>query len=69
MNGFKEENYKVIDVDGVRFVTEDGWGLIRASNTQAVLVVRYESKTQEGLERIKKILEDHMRKYIQVKLP
>jgi phosphomannomutase len=38
--------------DGVRVTTEDGWWLLRASNTQDVLVARAESETQEGLERL-----------------
>ena len=41
------------DVDGMRVLTEDGWWLLRASNTQAALVVRCESSTPEGLERLK----------------
>jgi len=38
--------------DGVRVTTQDGWWLLRASNTQDVLVARAESDTQEGLERL-----------------
>jgi phosphomannomutase len=41
------------DVDGVRVSTPDGWWLLRASNTQAVLVARAEARTPEGLERLK----------------
>jgi phosphomannomutase len=47
---------KVSDTDGVRVTTEDGWWLLRASNTQAVLVARAESSTDEGLEKLKAIL-------------
>ncbi|MBR0650470.1 phosphomannomutase/phosphoglucomutase [Roseomonas terrae] len=47
------EGAKVQDVDGVRVLTEDGWWLLRASNTQAVLVARCEAKTEAGLERLK----------------
>jgi phosphomannomutase len=47
---------KVSDVDGVRVSTPDGWWLLRASNTQDVLVARCESKTAEGLERLKAAL-------------
>ncbi len=54
---FKEKNYKVIDVDGARIVFDDGWGLVRASNTQPVLVLRYEADTPERLEEIRKIIE------------
>jgi phosphomannomutase len=44
---------KVQAVDGVRVLTEDGWWLLRASNTQAVLVARCEASTEAGLERLK----------------
>jgi phosphomannomutase len=43
----------VNDIDGVRVRTPDGWWLLRASNTQDVLVARCESATTEGLERLK----------------
>ncbi|HZJ00529.1 MAG TPA: phosphomannomutase/phosphoglucomutase [Gemmatimonadaceae bacterium] len=49
--------YKVIDVDGVRVLYGDGWGLIRASNTQPVLVMRFEARTQEHLDRIRSEME------------
>ena len=42
----------VIMIDGVRADFEDGWGLVRASNTTPVLVLRFEGKTQEALQRI-----------------
>lgn len=44
---------RVNDIDGVRVQTDDGWWLLRASNTQDVLVARAESQTEEGLERLK----------------
>jgi phosphomannomutase len=44
---------EVIDIDGVRVKSGDGWWLIRASNTQAVIVARAESATKGGLERLK----------------
>jgi phosphomannomutase len=47
---------RVSDVDGVRVNTDDGWWLLRASNTQDVLVARCESKTAKGLERLKAAL-------------
>ncbi len=43
---------EVNDIDGVRVTTADGWWLLRASNTQDVLVARAESETEEGLERL-----------------
>jgi phosphomannomutase len=44
---------RVQDVDGVRVLTEDGWWLLRASNTQAVLVARAEASSEAGLDRLK----------------
>jgi phosphomannomutase len=45
------------DIDGVRVNTEDGWWLLRASNTQAVLVARCEARNDEGLSRLKSQLQ------------
>lgn len=45
--------YETIDIDGVRIQFEHGWGLIRASNTQPVLVMRYEATTKEHLAAIR----------------
>ena len=47
------EGANVQAVDGVRVLTEDGWWLLRASNTQAVLVARCEARSGDGLERLK----------------
>ncbi len=44
------------DIDGVRVRTEDGWWLLRASNTQDVLVARCESNDEAGLDRLKAAL-------------
>lgn len=52
----KQEGAKVSDIDGVRVSTPDGWWLLRASNTQAVLVARAEAKHAAGLERLKAAL-------------
>ncbi len=49
---FKKE-YETIDVDGVRILFPDGWGLVRASNTQPVIVMRFEAETAEALKSIK----------------
>ena len=56
---FKKE-YQVIDVDGARVVFDGGWGLIRASNTQPVLVLRFEAKDQKTLQEIQKIFMDKL---------
>lgn len=61
---FKEEGYKVIDVDGARVYLEDGsWGLVRASNTTPLLVLRFESKTQEGIDKLEEIFKQELAKY------
>src|SRR5688572_16639368 len=53
--------HSVIDVDGARVLFGDGWGLIRASNTQPVLVTRYEALTHERLAQIQREMEDWLR--------
>lgn len=54
---------EVITVDGVRVLFPDGWGLIRASNTQPALVLRAEAKTPEGLAEAKRVIEAKLRRY------
>ncbi len=49
----ESQGARVNGIDGVRVSTDDGWWLLRASNTQAVLVARAEAKDQAGLERLK----------------
>jgi phosphomannomutase/phosphoglucomutase len=56
-----KSKHKVIDVDGVRVLFGDGWGLIRASNTQPVIVARYEAQTKERLAAIRGEMEGWLR--------
>ena len=58
---FKKE-YDVIDIDGARVIFDGGWGLIRASNTQPVLVVRFEAETEEKLNNFKNIIYQRLKK-------
>lgn len=51
-----KKHYDCIDVDGVRIKFGDGWGLVRASNTQPVIVTRFEAKTEERLEEMKNLV-------------
>ncbi len=51
----------IIDIDGVRVKTDDGWWLLRASNTQPVLVARAEAKDEAGLSRLKSLLIEQLR--------
>jgi phosphomannomutase/phosphoglucomutase len=50
----------VVTIDGVRARFKDGWGLIRASNTQPVLVSRYEAHNQHTLDEIRRTIEQHV---------
>ncbi len=54
-------DHDVIAVDGARVLFDGGWGLLRASNTQPVLVLRYEARTQEQLDRIRGAMEGWLR--------
>ncbi len=53
-------DYKVIDIDGVRVNFLDGWGLIRASNTQPALVLRFEARSEKRLGEIKEFVESKL---------
>jgi phosphomannomutase / phosphoglucomutase len=52
--------HEVITVDGVRAIFEKGWGLIRASNTQPVLVMRFEASDPTSLESIRSMMEQQV---------
>ena len=55
--------YTIIDVDGVRVVLDDGWGLVRASNTQPALVLRFEAQSEQRLEEIRAMVESAIEKF------
>jgi phosphomannomutase/phosphoglucomutase len=57
---FKQTN-KVIDIDGARILFEGGWGLVRASNTQPVIVLRFEADTEARLLEIRQLVEDKLK--------
>ena len=61
--------HEVLDVDGARVQFGDGWGLIRASNTQPVLVVRFEAKSRERLQAISREVYEVLARYPEVTLP
>jgi phosphomannomutase/phosphoglucomutase len=56
-----KKDYEVIDVDGARVLFDEGWGLVRASNTQPVLVLRFEAKDENGLEKIRNVFMDKVK--------
>ncbi|MCK4806394.1 MAG: phosphomannomutase, partial [Candidatus Aegiribacteria sp.] len=59
---FQKENFAVNTTDGARIAFPDGWGLVRASNTQPILVMRFEAETQNGLDDYERITRDFIRK-------
>ncbi len=61
--------HEVLDVDGVRVQFGDGWGLIRASNTQPVLVVRFEARSPERLQAISRDVYEVLARYPEVTIP
>jgi len=65
---FRQE-YEVIDIDGARVLFGDGWGLIRASNTQPILVLRFEAKTPKRLSTIQNLFWEKLRQFPEVILP
>ncbi len=54
---FFRNRYKIVDIDGVRVLFEDGWGLVRASNTQPALVLRFEALSESRLLEIRNLVE------------
>jgi phosphomannomutase/phosphoglucomutase len=51
------QSHQIIDVDGVRVLFDRGWGLVRASNTQPALVLRFEAETEAALNRYRETVE------------
>ncbi len=67
VRGLKEyfdKHYDTLDIDGVRVVFRDGWGLVRPSNTQPVLVFRFEAETAERLAEIKALMIGKLKEYL-----
>ncbi len=63
---FLDLGYQVIAIDGMRLSFKDGWGLVRASNTQPMLVMRFEADTEKRMEEIRKLVEEQVNKYNQL---
>lgn len=63
---FRKE-HEVIDIDGARVQFGDGWGLVRASNTQPTLVLRFEARTQERLQQIVDVFKEKLSQFPAVK--
>jgi len=58
-----QDRYEVVTVDGARAIFEDGWGLVRASNTQPAITMRFEARTKahlvEYMKRFDALLDDY----------
>ena len=67
LSDYFKSKYKTIDVDGVRVLFGDGWGLVRASNTQPVLVLRFEAKSEKRIKEIIDIFVQKLKAYPSVK--
>jgi len=59
-----KDKYPVIEVDGARILFDSGWGLVRASNTQPVLVLRFEATDEKNLAHIKSLVEKEVAEII-----
>jgi phosphomannomutase / phosphoglucomutase len=57
---YYRSKFRIIDIDGVRVLLDDGWGLVRASNTQPILVLRFEAETEEALARIQAMVNEDL---------
>jgi phosphomannomutase/phosphoglucomutase len=64
-----EQHYPVVEIDGVRISFPEGWALVRASNTNPYLTLRFEAKTPEGLAKEKEVVYKKLSEYPSVKLP
>jgi phosphomannomutase/phosphoglucomutase len=60
-----KKDYDMNDVDGVRLTFSDGWALLRASNTQPVLVLRFEAESEQRLAEIREIIETPLHRWIE----
>ena len=63
------ERYETIDIDGARIIFPEGWGLVRASNTNPYLTLRFEARTTQALEANMRVVYDALRAYPYVTLP
>ena len=66
---FFKNNYDCLDIDGVRITFPNGWGLVRASNTQPVLVCRFEGESEEKMNEIKDLVLKKLINIGDIKIP
>ena len=69
LNDLKRQ-YETIDIDGARVLFPGGgWGLVRASNTNPYLTLRFEAKSEQEIADMKRVIYDALRRYPFVTLP
>ena len=61
--------YETIDIDGARILFPEGWGLVRASNTNPYLTLRFEGRSQAAVEHMQQLVYGALRRYSFVTLP
>ncbi len=61
---FTQQGFEVTNLDGVRITWQDGWGLLRASNTQAMLVLRFEAETPQRMHEIQHTINHWLKKHM-----
>ena len=59
---------EIVDIDGARVLFPNGWGLVRASNTQPVLVMRFEAENEQLLAEYRHEVEAALGQFIEVKV-
>jgi len=57
------EHFNTVTIDGVRIIFDDGWALLRASNTQPVLVLRFEANNSKRLQEIRNLVEEKLKEF------
>jgi phosphomannomutase/phosphoglucomutase len=62
------KEFEVNDIDGVRIMFGDGWGLVRASNTQPVIVLRFEARTSDRLQEIQNLVISKLKEFGDIKI-
>jgi phosphomannomutase/phosphoglucomutase len=60
LTDYYRNKFDIIDIDGVRILLDDGWGLVRSSNTQPILVLRFEGQSEEALGRIQDMVREDL---------
>lgn len=64
VSSYFKSRYSTLDIDGIRIEFSEGWGLVRASNTQPALVLRFEANTLENLQKIRSQIEGKLKEFL-----